>query len=63
MLDSDPENPYANLGVAMIKVGVDSPFNLTDEEIRNLKKEKSYTRAKKYADGQLAELFDYWESK
>lgn len=63
VLDSDPENPYANLGVAMIKVGVGSPFNPTDEEIKEMKKLRVYYRAKKYADGRLAELFDDWENK
>ena len=63
VLDEEPENAYANLGRAMIKVKVGSPFDLTDEEIKALKSIRSYIRARKYAEGSLKELFDYWENK
>ncbi len=62
ILDDEPENPYAYLGKAMIKVKVRSPFDLSEEEINSLKKVRSYHRAKDYADGKLKKIFDYWES-
>ena len=63
ILDEEPENPYANLGKAMLRVKVGSPFDLTAEEIEALKKVRAYIRAKKYAEGSLKELFDYWEEQ
>lgn len=63
VLDEEPENPYANLGMAMIKVRVDSPFELTDKEIESLKRQKAYSRAEQYADDNLKKLFSSWDNR
>ena len=61
ILDEEPENPYANLAKAMIKVKVGSPFVLTNEEIESIRGIRAYNRAKKYATGDLKRLFEYWD--
>lgn len=63
VLDEDPENPYANLGKAMVKAKVASPYSPTEEEIQILKSIKAYSRAKQYADDELKNVITSWESK
>lgn len=60
ILDEEPENAYAYLGKALIKIKVDSPVNIPEEEIRAICETKSFNRARKYADGDLKKLLDSW---
>ncbi len=61
ILDEEPENAYAYLGKALIQIKVDSPASITEEEIRAICETKSFSRAAKYADGQLKQLLDSWK--
>ncbi len=61
VLDEEPENAYAYLGKALIQIKVDSPINIKEEEIREICKTKNFSRAVKYAAGELKQLLDNWK--
>ena len=63
VLDKEPENAYAYLGKAMVAVKVGTPTEPTLEEIKNLLVRKEYSRAKRYADTELAQVFKGWEKR
>ncbi len=62
ILDEEPENAYAYLGKALIQIKVDSPINITKEEIREICKTKNFSRTVKYATGELKQLLDNWQA-
>lgn len=63
ILDEEPENAYAYLGKALIQIKVDSPINIAEKEIQEIRKTKCFSRAVKYADGELKQLLANWQSQ
>ena len=61
ILDEEPENPYAYLGKSMIKARVNSPEDVSTEEICTMCKTRYFVRASKFADGELKQLLDGWK--